>query len=150
MTGISYRAASPDDTEAIQTCIARAYAAALRDIADLPDVTSGVREDIAANTVTVAEEVKRILGVVIFGETPDAVMIFNLAVIPEAQGRGVARQLLDVAEASARGSSHSFLRLRTHKLMEDTRSIYGHLGWSEVQVSGNTVLLEKSVASPVT
>ncbi len=145
MTEIAFRAAKPVDSEAIRLCIARAYASALSDIADLPDVTSGIEQDIAAHNVIVATERQHLLGVIIFDETPDAVMIFNLAVIPEAQGRRVARRLLDLAESHARDQKREFLRLKTHKLMQDTRSVYRHLGWAEVETTQNAVLLEKPV-----
>ncbi len=150
MAEITFRPATPADTEAIRFCIARAYASALRDISDLPDVTDGIGEDIAVHDVTVAQEGQQVLGVVIFGEVEDAVMIFNLAVLPETQGRGVARRLLEIAESSAREKDHPYLRLRTHKLMQDTRSIYSHLGWAEIEMAGNTVLLQKPVSAKVT
>lgn len=150
MAEITFRPANPADTEAIRLCIARAFASALQDIADLPDVTSGIGEDIAAHDVTVAQEGPRILGVIIFGAVADAVMIFNLAVLPETQGRGVARRLLEIAESSARNRNRPYLRLRTHKLMQDTRSIYSHLGWAEVELAENTVLLQKAVSAEVT
>ena len=70
-------------------------------------------------------------------------MIFNLAVSPEAQGKGIARQLLAVAEAKAVEAGLSVLRLRTHRLMRATREMYTHLGWVEVEVSGNTVVMQK-------
>ncbi|WP_170480237.1 GNAT family N-acetyltransferase [Ruegeria arenilitoris] len=146
MAAIEYRAAVPSDSGAIRLCVARAYASALGAIADLPDVTSGIEQDITKHNVTVAEVDEQILGVIIFDEVSDAIMIFNLAVAPEGQGRGIARRLLEVAETTARDCSFSLLRLRTHKLMRDTRSIYRHLGWFEVAQTENSVLLEKPVA----
>lgn len=147
MAEITLRPAVPADSEAIRLCIAQAYATALQEISDLPDVTAGISDEIENHHVTVAEEHQSILGVIVFDETPDAVMIFNLAVSPKAQGRGVARILLQAAESLAQNQDCPTLRLRTHRQMHDTRSMYRHLGWAEVDETERAVLLEKPVAA---
>jgi len=145
MAEIALRPAIPADSEAIRLCITQAYATAMQEIPDLPDVTDGIAEDIENHHVTVAVDQQRILGVVIYDVTPDAVMIFNLAVSPDAQGRGVARRLLLNAESFAKTQNLANLRLRTHKQMHDTRSMYRHLGWVDVDETERAVLLEKPV-----
>lgn len=72
-------------------------------------------------------------------------MIFNLGVSPDAQGCGIARQLLDAAETFAKSGGLHTLRLRTHRLMSGTRAMYRHLGWQEVETGGNAVVMEKQV-----
>ena len=143
MTTIKLRTAERSDAKSIQVCIASAYADAMRDIADLPDVTSGIEEEIAEHQVVIAEVDGTLLGVIIFDQQAEAMMIFNLAVSPEAQGKGVARQLLAVAEAEAVELGLSILRLRTHRLMHATREMYTHLGWVEVEGAGNSVVMQK-------
>ncbi|WP_424830691.1 GNAT family N-acetyltransferase [Ruegeria sp.] len=145
MTQQNPRRATLADVKAIRDCLSSAYAEAIRDIPDLPDVTGGIEEDIHAHSAFVTEQDGRILGVIIFGVTPDAVMIFNLAVNPDAQGGGIARKLLDLAESAACVAGLPALRLRTHVQMQNTRAMYRHLGWHELEVVKNTVLMEKPV-----
>ncbi len=146
MPELGLREAMLSDAEAIRNCIASAYAEAMRDIADLPDVTGGIAEDIVNHQVTVAEEGAHLLGVIVFDQMDDSMMIFNLAVSPDAQGRGIARKLLSVAEARAAQHGLTTLRLRTHRLMTSTCAMYRHLGWKEVGTTGDTILMEKQVS----
>ncbi len=145
MSEIELRPATVDDTQAVTDCIAAAYATALRDFPDLPDVTDGVAEDIANQTAWVAVQGGDIMGFIVFGQVDVAVMIYNLAVSPSAQGKGLATRLLGVAETSARVSGLKKLRLRTHRLMKQTVSLYLHMGWVQQKVSGNSVLMEKTL-----
>ncbi|MCG7518505.1 GNAT family N-acetyltransferase [Ruegeria sp. Ofav3-42] len=146
MSRIMFRRALPTDTVAVKTCIAAAYADALRDIPDLPDVTEGVGDDIAAHQAWVAEAGGEIVGFVVFDRVDDVVMIFNLAVSPKAQGSGLARKLLAKAKRAAREAGVSKLRLRTHRLMQGTISMYLHLGWSQTEGKGNGIVMEKQLA----
>ncbi len=143
MLEVKLRPAVPDDAEAMRGCIAAAYADAMRDIDDLPDVTGGIRDDIAVHHVILAEDDAHLLGLIVFGRKADAMMIFNLAVSPKAQGRGIARQLLAAAEVVAAGAGLSVLRLRTHRLMTGTCAMYRHLGWTDAEAKGNTIMMEK-------
>ncbi|EEE38949.1 acetyltransferase, GNAT family [Rhodobacteraceae bacterium KLH11] len=145
MSELTLRAAVPDDAEAIRACLADAYAQARRDIPDLPDVTAGIQDDINAHEVVVAEAQGRLLGVIVFGQDEEVLMIFNLGVSPHAQGRGVARRLLGAAEVFAAAAGLSTLCLRTHRLMKGTRAMYRHLGWQEVEARGNIIRMEKPV-----
>lgn len=145
MAQLTLRAASAADVDAIRACIAAAYDSARREIPDLPDVTEGIASDIETRSVFVAEGRGQIMGVIVFAAQQDAIMINNLAVSPQAQGQGIARHLLARAESAARAAEVNRLCLRTHRLMEGTRVMYRHLGWSEVDIQGNTVRMEKPV-----
>ncbi len=146
MAEITLRKATMSDEKRIQQCVSQAYASVREEIADLPDVTGGIHEDIARNDVILAEKDGQLLGVVVFGNTSDGVMIYNLAVSPDAQGQGIARRLLHAVEATADRRQSTVLRLRTHAKMRKTRAMYGHMGWVETGTTGNTVLLEKTIA----
>ncbi len=146
MTDVTLRPATDSDEDVIRNCITQAYAAAKRNIVDLPDVTSGIAEDIVAHEVIVAEVGSRVLGVVIFDVSADAITVFNLAVSPKAQGLGLARRLLDFVESTAVRRKRRVLRLRTHVEMAKTQAIYAHMGWIETGRTGNSVLFEKQVS----
>ena len=57
----------------------------------------------------------------------------NVAVDPAAQGEGLGRELLRLAERRAAELGMSELRLLTHELMASNRELYGRLGWSEFE-----------------
>ncbi|WP_170357633.1 GNAT family N-acetyltransferase [Ruegeria arenilitoris] len=143
MTGISLRRAVATDAKPIRRCIEAAYAAARQSIPDLPDVTEGVEEDIRDRNVVVAVDETSLHGVVVFGFERETAMIFNLAVSPDAQGRGIARRLLNFVATEARENGVRNMRLTTHRLMADTRAMYRHLGWQETGHEGNKVYFSK-------
>ncbi|WP_170339439.1 GNAT family N-acetyltransferase [Ruegeria arenilitoris] len=143
MTGISLRRAVATDAEPIRRCIEAAYTAARQTIPDLPDVTEGVEEDIRDRNVVVAVDETSLQGVVVFGFERETAMIFNLAVSPDAQGRGIARRLLDFVATEARENGVRNMRLTTHRLMTGTRAMYRHLGWQETEHEGNKVYFSK-------
>lgn len=63
---------------------------------------------------------------------PDALHIFNIAVCPQVQGRGLLRSLLAFAEAEARARGKAMLTLYTNVAMVRNRTIYNHLGFVEL------------------
>lgn len=79
----------------------------------------------------VIEEDGTLLAVLTMMVQPAAVHIFNFAVHPDAQGRGLLRQMLDFAEAAARREDKSKLTLYTNAAMTRNRAIYAHLGFTE-------------------
>lgn len=145
MTEITLRPAVAADEDAIRACIVAAYASAAANIPGLPDVASGVGQDIQEHRVLVAKQGSALVGVVVFGRVDNVIMVFNLAVAPCAQGHGVARRLLSEAENEAKRTGCSVLRLTTHRLMQDTRSMYAHLGWRETGCHGDKVHFQKRV-----
>lgn len=60
----------------------------------------------------VAEECDQIISHIAIEETEDAVVLRSSATAPAAQGRGIARRLMDLAEAEA-GERAVLLRTRT-------------------------------------
>lgn len=63
----------------------------------------------------------------------DSLLIENLAVMPEAQGTGVGRALMDFAELRAKQLKLTRLTLYTHVVMTENQAIYTHLGYREVE-----------------
>ncbi|WP_170513728.1 GNAT family N-acetyltransferase [Ruegeria atlantica] len=145
MAVIRFTDATQDDVEAVTDCIAAAYAKALKSIADLPDVTGGLAKDIADHRVVLAHSDDGLAGVIFFAQQGAVMKVVNLAVSPSAQGQGVAGKLLSYAEAEAREAGCTHMELRTHRLMQDTRAIYAHLGWIEAEVAGNSVAMRKNL-----
>lgn len=57
--------------------------------------------------------------------------IENVAVHPDAQGRGLGRQMLDFAETEARRRGHASMDLYTNVHMHENLTLYPALGWRE-------------------
>ncbi len=142
---LTIRPAQKPDIDAVKVCVSLAYTEAKKTIPDLPGVASGLEEDLEQHHMFVAETDGLIAGAVVFGKVADRFMVINLAVHPDAQGQGVARQLMDRAEAQAREDGFDKIELRTHRLMTGTRAMYKHLGWSEVEISENKVSMQKAL-----
>lgn len=80
----------------------------------------------------------------------DHIWIENIAVAPEAQGRGIGRLLLEWAEAKAREAGRHELRLLTNGAFEANVSLYARLGYTidreEPFMNGTTVYMSKRIA----
>ena len=81
----------------------------------------------------VADDGGRLAGVLVLEPGDDHVLIENVAVEPELQGRGVGRALLAFAEARAAELGVGELRLYTHVKMTENQRLYARLGYSEVE-----------------
>jgi ribosomal protein S18 acetylase RimI-like enzyme len=57
------------------------------------------------------------------------ILIENVAVHPDQQGRGLGRQLMEFAEQHARNRQIQRLALYTNEVMTENQAIYAHLGY---------------------
>ncbi|AXT26227.1 N-acetyltransferase [Ruegeria sp. AD91A] len=146
MSKIKFRTADVADADEVTRCLESAYADATSLIEDLPDVTAGIADDIKTHHVVLAIS-GGIVGAIVFDRVDDAIMVFNLAVSPEAQGQGVARRLMQFAEEEARLRKLSKLRLRTHKMMKGTIAMYLRMGWKVTAQAGNGLTMEKALGA---
>jgi ribosomal protein S18 acetylase RimI-like enzyme len=69
------------------------------------------------------------IGVVFYETREDTVHISRLAVLPEHQGKGVAKMLLGEVEARARAAGTTRARLSVRLTMLETRAFYERLGY---------------------
>ena len=80
----------------------------------------------------------------------DHVWIENVAVVPDAQGRGLGRRLLAHAERKATDAGCLELRLLTNGAFDANVSLYGSLGYivdrQEDFMNGTTVYMSKRLA----
>jgi GNAT superfamily N-acetyltransferase len=86
---------------------------------------------IEAKEAWVLVEAGAIAGVVVLVAQPDFLLLDNIAVAPNRQGRGYGRLLLDFADAEALRRGYRELRLYTHEKMHENLAIYGAHGWEE-------------------
>ena len=74
---------------------------------------------------------EELLGVVALVPQAAAMHLFSIAIAPEAQGRGLLREVMAFAESEARKRQLDKLSLYTNVLMQKNRAIYRHLGFVE-------------------
>ena len=88
---------------------------------------------IADGQTWVLEDAERIAGMLVLEETPAGMLLDNIAVLPEYQGKGVGRALLEFAEAEARQRGFSAIHLYTHALMTENIALYSRIGYVETR-----------------
>jgi GNAT superfamily N-acetyltransferase len=81
--------------------------------------------------VRVLEDGGAIKGILVLIPEPDAMLLDNVAVLPEAQGTGVGRRLLEFAEQTARDMGYKSIRLYTHEKMTENIALYSRIGYVE-------------------
>ena len=86
---------------------------------------------IGEGRVWVLEEEGRIVAVLVLVDEVDGLLLDNMAVAPDAQGRGHGRRLIGFAEAEARRRGHRTIRLYTNVRMVRNIALYGSLGYVE-------------------
>lgn len=127
------RQAVPGDRGAIQALVEAAYALYLPRMGRRP---GPMDDDYAARiaagqawVVDAPDELGGLVALLVLEPRPDFLLVDNVAVAEAARGRGLARRLLDFAEAEARRLGYRELQLYTHKTMTENQAIYLRLGW---------------------
>lgn len=73
------------------------------------------------------------VGLIELEREPDCMHIFNVAIRPEYQSRGLGRRLLDWAEQETRRQGLPRLRLYTNAIMQSNIALYLRLGYRETR-----------------
>lgn len=146
----SIRMAMPGDAAAVSALVMAAYAPWVPIIGAEP---GPMRDDytaaIAAGQVSVLDRGHGIEAVLVLIPQPDALLLDNIAVAAEAQGRGHGKRLMLWAEDQARASHLPKMRLYTHEKMASNIALYTRAGYREtarVTERGlNRVYMEKTL-----
>lgn len=148
VSSIGFRSAAPADAAAIKAIVRAAYAKWVPVIGREPlpmraDYDKAVRE----HQFELAIEDGRIVGLIETIAHDDHIWIENVAVTPEAQGRGIGRQLLDSVERTAVEAGLRELRLLTNGAFKANVSLYKRQGYAvdreEPFMNGTTVYMSK-------
>ena len=126
------RTARPEDRAAVETIVNAAYGVYTERIGKAPgpmlDDYAGL---IAVGAVSVLEDPDGVVAaLVVLLPKPDHLLLDNIAVRPDRQGRGLGRQLIAFAESEAQ-LGYAELRLYTHEKMTENIALYGGLGFRE-------------------
>jgi ribosomal protein S18 acetylase RimI-like enzyme len=127
------RPANPGDADAVRAIVQAAYGHYVARIGMPPGpMVDDYDRRIAAGQVWILQEDDGIAGLVVLEDMPDALLLDNVAVAPEAQGKGLGRALIAFAEEEARRRGFGELRLYTHVLMVENIALYTRLGFVEI------------------
>ncbi|MFT5779907.1 MAG: ribosomal protein S18 acetylase RimI-like enzyme [Crocinitomicaceae bacterium] len=111
-----------------------------------PDYES-IERDLSTQTLFTFREDKTIIGIVVLNETQDEeygdidwitedgtrnLVVHRLAVLPDHQGKGIARKLMDHAEVFAKEEGYDSIRLDTFSQNPRNQKFYQNRGYSDL------------------
>jgi len=130
--GPTIRIASERDLHAIERVVYDAYKGYILQIGKPPaPMTDDYRRQIEAGNVWVLLLNDQLVGLVVLVRQREYMLLDNVAVAPERQGRGLGRALMDFAEAKARACGYHEIHLYTNEVMQQNLALYKHLGYEE-------------------
>ncbi|RVD17463.1 MAG: GNAT family N-acetyltransferase [Mesorhizobium sp.] len=148
---IRLRPAVPADADAIRDIVRAAYAKWVPVIGREPlPMRADYDKAVAEHPFDLAVEDDRIVGLIETVLAEDHLWIENVCVAPQAQGRGIGRLLLELAERKAIEAGRAELRLLTNGAFEANVSLYKRQGYvidrEEPFMNGMTVHMSKKLA----
>lgn len=129
---VALRAAQAGDVRTIEAIVRAAYSVYLPRMGQPPGpMLDDYAALVADGRVTVADDAGLMLGLIVLLPQTDHLLLDNVAVAPEGQGRGLGRRLVAFAETEARRLGFGEVRLYTHVTMTENIALYGRLGFVE-------------------
>ena len=127
------RRATPADREQAEAVVHAAYGTYVERLGKPPGpMLDDYRRLIADGAVRVVEDADgSIAALIVLLPRSDHLLLDNVAVRPDRQGRGLGRRLIAFAEAEARRFGYAELRLYTHTMMTENIALYTRLGFCE-------------------
>jgi len=124
--------AGPADVAAVERVVREAYEVYVADIGRPPaPMTADYGALVRAGEVWVAREDGGVAGVLVIRAEGRALLLENVAVAPDRQGRGIGRALIDFAEEQARDLGLDEVTLYTNERMTGNLRLYPRLGYVE-------------------
>jgi GNAT superfamily N-acetyltransferase len=125
------RAARPDDADAVEGCVHRAYEKYVPRIGRLPKpMLANYACAIAAHQVWIVDGEAGVAAVLELIPQDDHLLIENVAVDPARQHSGLGRKLMAFAEDEGRRQGFRELRLYTNEKFVENIAFYGKLGYA--------------------
>lgn len=126
------RPAQSHEAAAVRDVVHAAYAHYIDRIGKPPGpMQDDYARRIADRQAWVLEETGKIVGILVLEATESGLLLDNIAVVPECQGRGYGGVLMRFAEAEARRRGYDDIHLYTHVLMTENIALYRRAGYAE-------------------
>lgn len=150
MTAHRIRLATATDLAAIERIVHDAYLHYVDRIGATPGpMRDDYRVRIARREAYVLEDGQGIHAVLVLVREPACLLLDNVAVSPNAQGRGYGRELMQWAEIAARQAGYLKIRLYTQESMTENLCIYQRYGYVEThrveEIGLKRVFMEKTL-----
>jgi ribosomal protein S18 acetylase RimI-like enzyme len=126
------RAARPEESHWARALVRRAYALYVPRMGQEPaPMLADYAALIDGGELQVLEEAGSPVALIVLRPDADAIFVENIAVDPQAQGKGHGRALLAFAEDKARRLGLTAIRLYTNAAMTENLAYYPRLGFRE-------------------
>lgn len=126
------RKAEPPDAEKIKACVDAAYQRYIPRMGREPGpMLDDYSQVISRHQAFVVEQSDQVIGVLVLVSNHERMLLDNIAVHPERQGKGLGRQLMEFAENEAVKQGYPSLELYTHESMTENIGLYESLGYIE-------------------
>ena len=131
-TAWTLRRADADDAASIAACATAAFAHYIPRLGLTPiPMTKDYGAAIANAQVWVATQQRETIAALVLDVTDEGFLIDVIAVLPQHQGTGVGRALLELAEREALQQGHDSIYLFTNEKMTENRTLYQRIGYVE-------------------
>ncbi|HTI83727.1 MAG TPA: GNAT family N-acetyltransferase [Acetobacteraceae bacterium] len=128
------RPAQSDDADPVREVVHAAYRHYIARMGKPPGpMLDDYAQRIADRQAWVMDDAGRITGVLVLEEASEGLLLDNIAVLPDQQGKGVGRALLEFAETEARRRGFLTIYLYTHELMTENIALYTRIGYVETR-----------------
>lgn len=132
LSGQTIRTAHDEEAEAVRDVVHAAYRHYIARIGKPPGpMLDDYAQRIADGQALVLQDDDRIVGVLVLEQGPRGFLLDNIAVLPDCQGKGFGRRLIEFAEAEARRGGFWEVTLYTHALMSENIALYRRIGFVE-------------------
>jgi GNAT superfamily N-acetyltransferase len=145
------RLARQDEAEILRTLVRAAYAHYVPHLGREPaPMTDDYTARIAAGQAWLLEADGTPIGALVLEDTPEGLLIDNIAVAAAVRGTGQGRRLMGFAEEQARRRGHPKCWLYTNEKMVENIALYTRLGYVEThreeQHGHRRVFMEKALS----
>ena len=127
---VHVKIATRDDVDRIRDIVIAAYSKYVPRIGRRPaPMDADYDAMVTGGKIHVLKREQNVLGLIVITPQDDALMVGNLCVAPEAQGKGFGRVLMGHAETMARSMNLAAITLFTNEKMHENIGLYLKLGF---------------------
>jgi len=152
-TAWTLRRADANDAASVAACAVEAFRHYIPRLGLTPiPMTRDYGTAIANAQVWVATQQGETIAALVLDATDEGFLIDVVAVLPQHQGTGVGRALLELAEHEALRQGHDSIYLFTNEKMSENRALYERIGYVEYKrlslAERTRVFLRKPLKQP--